>query len=167
MHTSEKYFLDAIKYLLQRLFFALIGFAIPFIDDLWTAEAIWKGFNYSLLMLISKVVVGLVIPFATILRRPPGMSIRECFTTTFWPVMLLGSTMVARGEIGLLVVHIGLNNTSYLSKEVFITVVWAIVLNTVFRPVTVGLIIKYKARAIADGVWGLEKTELNEDSWDH
>jgi hypothetical protein len=107
-----------------------------------------------------------VIPFATILRRPPGMSIRECFTSTFWPAMLLGSAMVARGEIGLLVVQIGLNNTPYLSKEAFITAVWAIVLNTIFGPVTVGLIIKYKARAIADGVWGLEKAEQGGDGWD-
>lgn len=165
MHTFEKYFLDAVKYLLQPLFFASIGFAIPFID-LWTAEAFWKGFVYTLLMLISKVVVGLVIPFATILRRPSGMSIRECFTTTFWPAMFLGSAMVARGEIGLLVVQIGLNNTPYLSKEAFITAVWAIVLNTIFGPVAVGSIIKYKGRAIADGVWGLEKTERNEDGWD-
>ncbi|CAN9118596.1 unnamed protein product [Alternaria alternata] len=165
MHTFEKYFLDVVKYLLQPLFFASIGFAIPFLD-LWTAEAFWKGFVYTLLMLISKVIVGLVIPFATILRRPPGMSIRECFTSTFWPAMLLGSAMVARGEIGLLVVQIGLNNTPYLSKEAFITAVWAIVLNTIFGPVTVGLIIKYKARAIANGVWGLEKTEQGGDGWD-
>ncbi|CAN9288400.1 unnamed protein product [Alternaria alternata] len=165
MHTFEKYFLDVVKYLLQPLFFASIGFAIPFLD-LWTAEAFWKGFVYTLLMLISKVVVGLVIPFATILRRPPGMSIRECFTSTFWPAMLLGSAMVARGKIGLLVVQIGLNNTPYLSKEAFITAVWAIVLNTIFGPVTVGLIIKYKARAIADGVWGLEKAEQGGDGWD-
>jgi len=40
------------------------------------------------------------------------------------------------------------------------------VLNTIFGPVTVGLIIKYKARAIADGVWGLEKTEPNGSGWD-
>ncbi|KAF1829832.1 Sodium/hydrogen exchanger [Decorospora gaudefroyi] len=158
MHTFEKYFLDAVKYLLQPLFFASIGFAIPF-TDLWTAEAFWKGFVYTILMLISKVIVGLVIPFATIMRRPAGMSIRECFTSTFWPAMLLGSAMVARGEIGLLVVQIGLNNTPYLSKEAFITAIWAIVLNTIFGPVSVGLIIKYKAHAIADGLWGLEKND--------
>ncbi|KAL6155170.1 hypothetical protein ACJQWK_01242 [Exserohilum turcicum] len=156
MHTFEKYFLDVVKYLLQPLFFASIGFAIPFVD-LWTAEAFWKGFVYTLLMLISKLVVGFVIPFASIKNRPEGMSIREAFTSTLWPAMLLGSAMVARGEIGLLVVQIGLNNTPYLSKEAFITAVWAIVLNTIFGPVTVGLIIKYKARAIADGMWGLEK----------
>jgi hypothetical protein len=63
--------------------------------------------------------------------------------------------MVARGEIGLLIIQIGLNNTPYMSKDAFITAVWAIVLNTIFGPVTVGFIIKYKARAIADGAWRL------------
>lgn len=151
MHTFEKYFLDAVKYLFQPLFFASTGFAIPLVD-LWTAEAFWKGFVYTLLMLISKVIVGLAIPSATILRKSPGISICECFTTTFWPAMLLGSAMVARSEIGLLVVQIGLNNTPCISKEAFIIAVCVIVLNIIFGPVTVGLIIKDKARAIADGV---------------
>jgi hypothetical protein len=162
MHTFEKYFLDAVKYLLQPLFLASIGFAIPFLG-LWTAEAFWKGFVYTILMLILKVIVGLVIPFATIIRRPAGMSVRECVTTTFWPAMLLGSAMVARGEIGLLVVQIGLNNTPYMSKEAFITAIWAIVLNTIFGLVAVGLIIKYKAHSIADGMWGLEKSDDSSD----
>ncbi|RAR04133.1 Sodium/hydrogen exchanger [Stemphylium lycopersici] len=163
MHTFEKYFLDVVKYLLQPLFFASIGFAIPFLD-LWTAEAFWKGFVYTLLMLVSKVVVGLVIPFASLRGRPEGVSIRQVFKETFWPAMLLGSAMVARGEIGLLVVQIGLNNTPYLSKKAFITAVWAIVLNTILGPVTVGLIIKYKARSIAGGMWGLEKH--GDSDWD-
>lgn len=53
-HTFEKYFLDALTYFLQPLFFASIGFAIPFVD-LWTGEAVWKGFVYTILMLFSKV----------------------------------------------------------------------------------------------------------------
>ncbi|KAF2676594.1 Sodium/hydrogen exchanger [Lentithecium fluviatile CBS 122367] len=155
MHTFEKYFLDAVKYLLQPLFFASIGFAIPF-TDLWTATAFWRGLVYSVLMLFSKLIVGIVIPMATVARRPTDMSIRQCFTETFWPAMLLGSAMVARGEIGLLIVQIGLNNTPYLSKDAFVTAVWAIVLNTILGPVTVGFIIKYKAHAIANGAWGLD-----------
>lgn len=155
MHTFEKYFLDVVKYILQPIFFASIGFAIPFVD-LWTAEAVWKGLVYTILMLIGKVVVGLVIPAATILQRPRDTSVRDCLTETFWPAMLLGCAMVARGEIGLLIVQIGLNNTPYLSKDAFITAVWAIVLNTILGPVAVGFILKYKARAIANGLWGLD-----------
>jgi hypothetical protein len=54
MRTFEKYFLDAVKYLLQTLFFASIGFAIPF-TDLWTPTAFWRGLVYTILMLIGKV----------------------------------------------------------------------------------------------------------------
>jgi Kef-type K+ transport system membrane component KefB len=54
VHTFEKYFSDVQKYLMEPLFFASIGFAIPFID-LWTGSAIWHGIVYTLLMLIAKV----------------------------------------------------------------------------------------------------------------
>jgi hypothetical protein len=37
--------------------------------------------------------------------------------------------LVARGDIGLLIVEIGYNNTSYVSSEGFITAIWAILLN--------------------------------------
>ena len=39
---------------MEPLFFASIGFAIPFVD-LWTGERIWKGIVYTLLMALAKV----------------------------------------------------------------------------------------------------------------
>lgn len=63
--------------------------------------------------------------------------------------------MVARGEIGLLIVQIGYNDTPYVSAAGFYTAVWAILLNTIIGPVVVGLIIKHKAQAIADSSWGI------------
>jgi hypothetical protein len=65
--------------------------------------------------------------------------------------------MVARGEIGLLVVQIGLNSTKYLSQDAFITAVWAIILNTIIGPVAVGFILKFKAEEIAEGRWGVQE----------
>jgi Kef-type K+ transport system membrane component KefB len=57
VHTFECYCLDAQQYVLEPLFFASIGFAIPFLD-LWTGRAIWRGVIYTLLMLFAKFVVG-------------------------------------------------------------------------------------------------------------
>ena len=57
VHTFEKYFSDVQKYLMEPLFFASIGFAIPFVD-LWTGAAIWHGVVYTLLMLFAKVSLG-------------------------------------------------------------------------------------------------------------
>lgn len=54
IHTFELYLLDVQKYLMEPLFFASVGFAIPFVD-LWTGERIWKGIVYTLLMAFAKV----------------------------------------------------------------------------------------------------------------
>jgi Kef-type K+ transport system membrane component KefB len=54
VHTFQLYCADVQKYLMEPLFFASIGFAIPFLD-LWTGETVWKGIVYSLLMLFAKV----------------------------------------------------------------------------------------------------------------
>jgi Kef-type K+ transport system membrane component KefB len=54
IHTFELYLLDTQKYLMEPLFFASIGFAIPFVG-LWTGKRIWRGILFSLLMTIAKV----------------------------------------------------------------------------------------------------------------
>lgn len=54
IHTFERYLLDVQKYLMEPLFFASIGFAIPFVQ-LWTGMRIWKGIVYTLLMAVAKV----------------------------------------------------------------------------------------------------------------
>jgi hypothetical protein len=64
--------------------------------------------------------------------------------------------MVARGEIGLLIIEIGHNETPYVSDEGFITGVWAILLNTVIGPVTVGLLVRFYAEKIEEGEWGVQ-----------
>lgn len=66
--------------------------------------------------------------------------------------------MVARGEIGLLIIQIGLNQTTFLSEEAFLVAIWAIVLNTIIGPVLVGLLLKRADQAIAnDPRWGIQK----------
>lgn len=64
--------------------------------------------------------------------------------------------MVARGEIGLLIVEIGLNETPYVSEAGFHTAVWAIILCTIIGPVMVGLLVKYKGQEIGEGKWGIQ-----------
>ncbi|CAE7205245.1 hypothetical protein PTNB73_07068 [Pyrenophora teres f. teres] len=181
VHTFECYCLDAQKYVLAPLFFASIGFAIPFLD-LWTGEAIWKGVVYTLLMLVGKAIVGLWIPLWSTIQHDPkkaqesqqqdavaenGQALEKVHSSPYSstrkaalqsatsPAILLGMAMVARGEIGLLIVEIGYNNTPYVTSEGFITAIWAILLNTIIGPVFVGLVIKYKGEKIGKGPWGL------------
>lgn len=68
--------------------------------------------------------------------------------------------MVARGEIGLLIIEIGHNETPYVSDDGFITGVWAILLNTIIGPVTVGLMVRFHAQAIEEGDWGLQSSSI-------
>jgi Kef-type K+ transport system membrane component KefB len=181
VHTFECYCLDAQQYVLAPLFFASIGFAIPFLD-LWTGAAIWKGVVYTLLMLFCKFIVGMWIPIWSVMQHDPkkaqesqqqafaaenGQSLekttsspysptrKEALRGAVYPTLLLGMAMVARGEIGLLIVEIGYNNTPYVSADGFITAIWAILLNTIIGPVCVGLVIKYKGTEIGKGSWGL------------
>jgi Kef-type K+ transport system membrane component KefB len=181
VHTFEVYCLDAQQYVLAPLFFASIGFAIPFLD-LWTGEAIWKGVVYTLLMLVGKAIVGVWIPIWAVAKHDPkkahesqqeesaaenGHSLEKvksspdsptreaALQSSVSPMLLLGMAMVARGEIGLLIVEIGYNNTPYVSQEGFITAIWAILLNTIIGPVCVGIAVKYKGAKISKGPWGL------------
>ncbi|KAH6616057.1 Cation/H+ exchanger [Chaetomium sp. MPI-SDFR-AT-0129] len=167
--TFDKYLGQIQKYVLVPLFFASIGFAIPFLD-LWTGEVIWKGILYTLLMVLAKLVVGLVVPVwdfvASRLRRTPGNSPRT-LTASWAPATLLGAAMVARGEIGLLIIQIGLNETPFLSQKAFVIGVWAIVLNTIIGPVLVGLLLKRVGPDIAgDPSWGVQAKQGSDTDGD-
>lgn len=73
--------------------------------------------------------------------------------------------MVARGEIGLLIIQLGLNDTSFLSEEAFLVSIWAIVLNTILGPLAVGLLLNRSEETIAkDPRWGLQKQEAENGS---
>ncbi|KAK1827295.1 Hsp70 ATPase ssc1 [Podospora conica] len=161
--TFDKYVGDTQKYILQPLFFASIGFAIPFLD-MWTGEMIWKGVLFSTLMTCGKLVVGLAIPaydiFVRITTSPSSgelQSRRSVLAQGWAPATLLGTAMVPRGEIGLLIIQIGLNETPFLSQKAFIIGVWAIILNTIIGPVAVGFLLKRIGNKIAgDPIWGIK-----------
>jgi len=159
LHTFEKYFLDTQKYILEPMFFASIGFAIPF-KELWQGKLIWQGIVYTIFMLIGKVMIGMILPVWSMFTRKRGVSIRECLEDGLWPGLLVGFAMVARGEIGLLIIQIGLNKTPYMGQDAFIVAVWAIVLNTIIGPVAVGFVVKYRAKTILASSWGLVEDDL-------
>ncbi|KAL2858571.1 Cation/H+ exchanger [Aspergillus pseudoustus] len=193
VHTFERYLVDVQKYLMEPLFFASVGFAIPFVQ-LWTGERIWRGVVFTLLMVFGKFIVGIWIPVWQVLfdskdqrsshsdstRKQPEQpqdeesNIPELTTnrpnstktsrTTWLSGLLLGSAMVARGEIGLLIIEIGYNETSYVSEDGFITGVWAILLNTIIGPVSVGLLVKAYGKRIGEGEWGVQTAEAEADT---
>lgn len=127
---------------------------------------------FTLLMLFSKVLVGVCVPLWDFfvdrkrsLVEKESASTRPSFIPSSWaPATLLGTAMVARGEIGLIIIQIGLNETPFLSKKAFVIAVWAIVLNTIIGPVAVGLLLKRVGGRIAgDSRWGTQKRAGEED----
>lgn len=120
--------------------------------------------------MFKQFIVGLWIPFwkflsppnghsSAVLRSPTADNERSGYGPASLAGLLLGSAMVARGEIGLLIIEVGYNETSYVSQDGFITAVWAILLNTIIGPVIVGNLVKYRGKRIGGGEWGLQKQE--------
>jgi hypothetical protein len=183
VHTFQLYCADVQRYLMEPLFFASIGFAIPFLD-LWGGETVWKGVVYSLLILFAKVcvldpphlptpiltahlkqlIVGIWMPLRSVLTGDrKTQSNASAITGSLSSAALLGGAMVARGEIGLLIVQIGYNSTSYVTDMGLYIAVWAILLSTIIGPMMVGLLIKFKAGSIARSPWGTRGAEGHED----
>ncbi len=171
METFEKYLGGPQRFVFQPLFFASIGFAIPFLE-LWKGEVVWKGILYTLLMAIGKLIVGVTVPawdfISSHTRRKSFLVGTPAADTGTWAsAMLLGAAMVARGEIGLLIIQIGLNETPFLSRKAFVIGVWAIVLNTIIGPVLVGLMIsRVGARIATDPRWGVQAKKGSETDGD-
>ncbi|CAG8083422.1 unnamed protein product [Penicillium olsonii] len=180
VHTFEKYLLGTQEYLMEPLFFSSIGFAIPFVQ-LWTGKRIWRGIVYTLLMAFAKCIVGIWVPLWQLTmgaksrdkgpKQPKGEKKRkashseqierkEKWSRAWLAAALLGSAMVARGEIGLLIIEIGHNETPYVSDDGFITGVWAILLNTIIGPVAVGLMVRFYAAKLEEGDWGVQSPAI-------
>lgn len=98
-------------------------------------------------------------------RRKAKSSSTQEFSASPWaPATLLGMAMVARGEIGLLIIQLGLNDTVFLSEEAFLVAIWGIVLNTIIGPVSVGVLLRRFDRAIADNPrWGLQTLSSDDE----
>ena len=144
---------------------------------------IWRGLVYACLMTLGKLVCGLwLVRFNTTYvsgrRRnddkkndmagqgpesepsPPGSAAKPKSKLarlpkpkSLYPAAILGSAMVARGEIGFLVSAIAQSNGIFDSmnlspnaggtgQDLFLIVTWAIMLCTVIGPITVGLIVR-------------------------
>lgn len=160
------------KTLLEPLFFASIGFAIPF-KDAWDRQLLWRGIVFSLLMVVGKMVVGtwiLIWPWAPKTIKPLTRVLRRSrvigtpLTTgqagqgrssASSVALLLGMAMVARGEISLLILQIGYNQSGKVSSEGFIVGTWAVVLNTIVGPVAVGVLVQRFGNTVMAGPWGI------------
>ncbi|KAI0084196.1 hypothetical protein BDY19DRAFT_1096590 [Irpex rosettiformis] len=174
---------------LAPLFFASIGFSIPF-RALWRPVILWRGILYSILMCIAKLATGIPVLCWSIWEHSRGtrsgaspplsldvadsveMTVRRpssetrsrsssqdqnpspSFLLHLAPALFMGSAMVSRGEIGLLVVQIAHDpQSSLLSDDTYLIAIWAILLCTLTGPIMVGILVKRWNRWLQTGIW--------------
>lgn len=160
----------------SAFFFASIGFAIP-IRKLWKATVVWQGILYSLFMILSKITVGIWIPLwapsrrkcpnpksQTMEPRTDAMHGQEESSTSetysllarvVYPSLFIGTGMVARGEIGLLIAQIAYNGGhGPLPDDLFAITIWALVLSTVIGPLLISAVLAHGQDQLLSGPWG-------------
>ncbi|KAI9648407.1 hypothetical protein NHQ30_003041 [Ciborinia camelliae] len=163
----EEYYKSVMDLILVPFFFASIGFSIP-IKDMFEVSIVWKGFVYSLLMIIAKGLVSLVIYFEYFIKswhkpreirstymqsQQPGSSAVETARPPHIEALMVGFAMIARGEIGFLIASLSQSsgtlllknrhNTAIASGEaVFLVIIWAVVICTIAGPVGIGILIR-------------------------
>ncbi|WVQ99060.1 hypothetical protein IAU59_006192 [Kwoniella sp. CBS 9459] len=147
--SFEHYLAPLLNYLLVPIFFGSIGYSIPFVP-LWKGRIIWRGIVYALLMVLGKVICGVWLLF-----WPKGGQDGARGGDSSWKgAIFLGSAMVARGEIGLLISQVAYNTSDpLLTEDEFLIVNWGIILATIVGPVGVGQIVKRFGKEIMDGGW--------------
>jgi len=123
------------EYVFAPMFFASIGYAIPFLL-LWRPTILWRGVLYAVVMCIGKLAVGLPIMLWSVLtvgsvRHSPTErdarssgpspspqhssrphSFRDRVQSSMYPAAFIGIAMVSRGEIGLLIAQVARNGSA-------------------------------------------------------
>ncbi|KWU46520.1 Sodium/hydrogen exchanger [Rhodotorula sp. JG-1b] len=184
----DAYLLPIHEHIFVPLFFISIGFSIPFLQ-LWTGKRIWRGIVYAILMTIGKLLAGLpvLIPSAeengdtALDSRPPpsipsntfaekatsdsveprGVTRGSLFLNETLPAAaFVGMALVARGEIGVLVLQVArsasADSTSpVLGEEAYLTGLWAVALCTIAGPIAFGFLVKRYGETIKRGPWGI------------
>ncbi|BGP12320.1 hypothetical protein JCM10213v2_000233 [Rhodosporidiobolus nylandii] len=177
------------------LFFASIGFSLPFLD-LWRGRRIWQGIIYSLLMALGKVLAGAPLLVLDVLAparvqgsggvKPAGGTlhvteaemaaavrdgeeeekqekrgqVKSLVEDSLPAAAFLGLALVARGEIGVLVLQVAYSSSSasatssVLSEEPYLLGIWAVALCTIVGPVAFGALVRRWGERVVEGRWG-------------
>lgn len=136
---------------------------------MFTGSVVWKGLLYAVMMTVAKASVGVVLYCDYYTRtwwrkknsqpakRPDD--IENGHGAPHSQAIMVAFAMVARGEIGFLIASLsqssgtltlqqnGVTVDSSTGEDVFLVIVWAVMLCTIIGPVMVGIIVRRYARA--------------------
>ncbi|ODV59208.1 cation:proton antiporter, partial [Ascoidea rubescens DSM 1968] len=149
------YFHQALNRILKPLFFASIGFSIP-LRQLFTPSLLWRGVVYFLLMTLAKLACGfwVIRRVSVIFSSKSKRHLRR--NNSNLPALLVGLAMIPRGEIGFLISSLAESKGIFNShaennsntgedgsgSDLYVIVIWAVVLCTLIAPILTGLVIK-------------------------
>ncbi|THU84928.1 hypothetical protein K435DRAFT_686624 [Dendrothele bispora CBS 962.96] len=175
------YIQPILNYILSPIFFASIGFSLP-IRSLGSvnrsSSVVWRGWVYSLLMIVAKSLTGvwLVVwqensmlktclcccgrkkrlpnqPQPRQDQLPNPSQVPSFVNSNLKSGLLLGSAMVARGEIALIVAQLArpllVGDSRTDLSECFAVVIWAILVDTIAGAATVGFLFRREAKKTA------------------
>lgn len=162
---------------LVPFFFASIGFAVPIREmfdgkTVWkgvifailmvfakVGAGVWVGIYDWVMVRKRKSTAAKALPIAQTKEvattpatnlttaSPPILPASPQVSYTILPALLLGLGLVARGEIGFVIINLARSpksGASIVSDEAFKVAVWALTLNTLAGPVAIGLLGRVK-----------------------
>lgn len=135
-HDAHAQFASQFKRVMQwlmRIFFAAsIGFQVP-VKDFANGIVIWQGLVFTL-ALLGKILVGFMVPNFSQNRRFTGLHLRDCLITSF--------SMTAEGEFAFVIAVFAVDN-ELISKDLYASIVLAILLSTIIAPFALRITISY------------------------
>lgn len=152
-HELHAEFVRQFKRVLQwlmRIFFAAsIGFQVPILD-FGNGEVIWKGLVFTI-ALVGKLAVGFMVPNFTQSKRFTKFHLRDCLITGF--------SMAAEGEFAFVIAVFSVDN-GLISKDLYASVVLAVLLSTIIPPFLLRFTIGYYNKKAEETVRRLADEEL-------
>ena len=156
-HGLHMQFVRQFKRILQwlmRIFFAAsIGFQVP-IKDFGDGTVLWQGVVFCL-ALTGKLAVGFMSPNFTQGGRFRGIHLRDCLIT--------GLSMAAEGEFAFVIAVFAVDQ-GLINKDVYASVILAVLLSTIFPPFLLRFTISYYNKL---GEKAVEAAALEEEQRKH
>ncbi|KEF53526.1 uncharacterized protein A1O9_10501 [Exophiala aquamarina CBS 119918] len=159
LRMYNDYYAPSVERLLKPFFFASIGFSIP-ITKMCRGPVLWRGVTYAIIMAFGKLSCGLwLLRLSKLSNNPSGTTEKKRTAVSvmrpisMYPASILGSAMIARGEIGFLISALAATNGIFNGEnkdadapanesEIFLVVTWGILLCTVAGPLALGLLMR-------------------------
>jgi len=152
-HELHLAFVRQFKRLMQwlmRIFFAAsIGFQVP-IKDFANGTVVWQGIVFTL-ALLGKLAVGFMVPNFTQSRNFSGLHLRDCLITGF--------SMAAEGEFAFVIAVFSVDE-GLIDKDLYASVVLAILMSTILPPFLLRFTISYYNKAAEATVRRLAEQEM-------